>query len=465
MADEATTGLDATTALSTMQVLRTLANAGLTVMVSIHQPQTRIFNLFDHLLLLNQGRTVFNGPPSSAVPYFERCLGSRLPSQTNAADWLLDVCVQDLAQPKPKDELLEDDSEAWAVGTSERFAAMLSGIAQRRRSSGSTAVIGGSSNGEGASSVDIAAVVEEGEAADAPTSLFAIDASSSEPKFATGFLTQLSVLLQRCNKQQRGSSLTAVTAIQAAGQALLTSVLWARMPTTDAFIEERLSLLFFLLIAIGNVAVNSSVATFSSERPLLLRERQKGLYRMSAYFLAKTLTDGVNTVLLPISVALCVYWAANLKPTAAAMFTMLSGFTLSLLVAQSMGLALSLVITETRYALVLAPTVTLYSLIAGGFYVRLDRFPHWLTWLSRLSFARYAYTGLVLNEFRGTTFTCALDGHPAYGSTCPVTGESVIAAQAMSGETIAFNYGILLVFQAGLRFASYLCLRFNIQVL
>ena len=484
IADEATSGLDATTALSTMTALRTLANTGLTVMVSIHQPQTRIFSLFDTLLLMHGGTAVFDGPASGAVPFFEHRLSMQLPPQTNAADWLLDLCVQVLPKPSSTETGAGSISSSAALhwgdsGLLGRLVSLFRSCGRGRTPRNSSSVAGSDTGGnmqpfDGAA-LSSSRTPSYADLTDLDGSTqggaLAMEALPEElpgtggPKFATGFLTQLSVLLLRCNKQQRGSSLTLVSACQAAGQAFLTSILWAQLPHTDAFVSERLSLLFFLLIAIGNVAVNASIATFSSERPLLVRERAKGMYRMSAYFLAKTLTDGANTVLLPILVVICVYWAAGLKPTAPAFFTFLSGFTLSLLVAQSMGLALSIVIRETQFALVLAPTITLYSLIAGGFYIRLDRFPGWLMWISRLSFARYAYTGLVVNEFRDSSFPCATANTPLYGTTCPVPGQAVIANQAMSGENIGFNYAMLIVFQVGLRLASYVCLRYDIHIL
>lgn len=43
---------------------------GVTVISSIHQPSSQIFELFDDLLLLDEGRTVYFGPCSDAVAYF-----------------------------------------------------------------------------------------------------------------------------------------------------------------------------------------------------------------------------------------------------------------------------------------------------------------------------------------------------------------------------------------------------------
>jgi ABC-type multidrug transport system ATPase subunit len=50
--DEPTTGLDSFTAASVMVTLRALAASGRTVISTIHQPNTEIFDNFDRLMLV-----------------------------------------------------------------------------------------------------------------------------------------------------------------------------------------------------------------------------------------------------------------------------------------------------------------------------------------------------------------------------------------------------------------------------
>jgi ABC-type multidrug transport system ATPase subunit len=50
--DEPTTGLDSFTAASVMETLRALAASGRTVISTIHQPNTEIFDNFDRLMLV-----------------------------------------------------------------------------------------------------------------------------------------------------------------------------------------------------------------------------------------------------------------------------------------------------------------------------------------------------------------------------------------------------------------------------
>lgn len=52
--------------------LKDLASKGHTVVCSIHQPRSSIFAMFDDLLLLSEGRTVYSGPAADVLDYFEK---------------------------------------------------------------------------------------------------------------------------------------------------------------------------------------------------------------------------------------------------------------------------------------------------------------------------------------------------------------------------------------------------------
>ena len=71
--DEPTTGLDSVTAFDLLQILYLLtrtnieAQHAITVVCSIHQPQFKIFELFDNVLLLHSGRTMYQGPRNDVI--------------------------------------------------------------------------------------------------------------------------------------------------------------------------------------------------------------------------------------------------------------------------------------------------------------------------------------------------------------------------------------------------------------
>ncbi|KAI9043275.1 uncharacterized protein KD926_003805 [Aspergillus affinis] len=93
--DEPTSGLDSQTAWSICTLLRKLADSGQAILCTIHQPSAELFQMFDRLLLLNGGRTVYFGDvgpsASTLIDYFKRS-GARSPEKAeNPAEWLLDV--------------------------------------------------------------------------------------------------------------------------------------------------------------------------------------------------------------------------------------------------------------------------------------------------------------------------------------------------------------------------------------
>jgi len=67
---EPTSGLDSFNAQNVMQTLLQLAKSGRTVVTTIHQPRSDIFNMFDMLMLLSEGRVMYFGPAKAAVDYF-----------------------------------------------------------------------------------------------------------------------------------------------------------------------------------------------------------------------------------------------------------------------------------------------------------------------------------------------------------------------------------------------------------
>jgi ABC-type multidrug transport system ATPase subunit len=97
--DEPTSGLDSFSAVQVCQMLKKVARAGASVLFTIHQPSSRIFREFDHLILLNKGRVMYQGPVPAVADYFG-ARGHACPRNYNPADWMMKV-----AQKVSVDEL------------------------------------------------------------------------------------------------------------------------------------------------------------------------------------------------------------------------------------------------------------------------------------------------------------------------------------------------------------------------
>ena len=85
--DEPTSGLDSTRSHNIMSALKRLARRGdRTVICSIHQPRSDIFELFDKILLVSAGRVAYFGTKDGIVPFFSK-LGFVCPKYCNPADF------------------------------------------------------------------------------------------------------------------------------------------------------------------------------------------------------------------------------------------------------------------------------------------------------------------------------------------------------------------------------------------
>jgi ABC-type multidrug transport system ATPase subunit len=87
---EQTSGLDATSAMSIVDLLKALSKLGVTVICIIYQPRQEIFMSLDRLLLLAAGHTVYLGETQKAADYFWG-VGYTILVECNPADAIMDI--------------------------------------------------------------------------------------------------------------------------------------------------------------------------------------------------------------------------------------------------------------------------------------------------------------------------------------------------------------------------------------
>jgi ABC-type multidrug transport system ATPase subunit len=99
--DNSTRGLDASTALEYTRALRTMTDVmGIATVVTLYQAGNGIYNLFDKVLVLDEGKQVYYGPLEQARPFME-AQGFVCSDGANVADFLTGVTVPSERQIKP----------------------------------------------------------------------------------------------------------------------------------------------------------------------------------------------------------------------------------------------------------------------------------------------------------------------------------------------------------------------------
>lgn len=82
--DEPTTGLDA---FSSLKILEVIKNQDKTTILSIHQPNTDVFNMIDNLIVLDEGKIIYNDKTEKLTDYMRK-FNIECPMYTNPADFL-----------------------------------------------------------------------------------------------------------------------------------------------------------------------------------------------------------------------------------------------------------------------------------------------------------------------------------------------------------------------------------------
>ena len=93
-------------------------------------------------------------------------------------------------------------------------------------------------------------------------------------------------------------------------------------------------LLFFIAVFWGFFPVFTAIFTFPQERAMLNKERAADMYRLSAYFVARTTSDLPLDLLLPVLFLLVVYFMAGLRQSAGSFFLTMLTVLLSIVAAQ-----------------------------------------------------------------------------------------------------------------------------------
>lgn len=88
--DEPTTGLDSQSCNQCIRLLRDLARTGRTIVCTIHQPSAVIYEMFDYVYLLVDGRCLYRGATRDTIPYFAS-VGLHCPKYHNPADFMIEV--------------------------------------------------------------------------------------------------------------------------------------------------------------------------------------------------------------------------------------------------------------------------------------------------------------------------------------------------------------------------------------
>jgi ATP-binding cassette subfamily G (WHITE) protein 2 len=262
--------------------LKHLSEAGTcTVVCTIHQPQQKIFNLFDNLILLKKGTIVYSGSCQKSLLFLES-IGLPCPSGINPADHLLDIISS------PGDHVERDEKLKVPI--------------------------------------DLTMGMEKG-------FLFDDDRAT--------WLRQIGILFRRNFHQYiRKPDIILLSLVSTSLIAIfIGGGIWYKQQLNQIGATTLVPSLFFTCVTQGIFGSLQVVNTFPSERAVMLRERSAGAYNVSAYYIAKTAVDFITQLWPPIVFTCIAYPMLGYQNTASHFFIYMVFMILDNMAATSLATA------------------------------------------------------------------------------------------------------------------------------
>ncbi|GKB39381.1 ABC transporter G family member 9-like protein [Tanacetum coccineum] len=162
---------------------------------------------------------------------------------------------------------------------------------------------------------------------------------------------------------------------------------------------------------------------------MLDKERSSGMYRLSSYFVSRTLGDLPMELALPTLFCIVTYWMAGLKPEFGSFLYALFALLFSVLVSQGLGLALGALVMHQKSATMLGSVIMLSFTLAGGYYVQ--HVPSFISWIKYVSISQHTYKLLFGSQYKhGQTYQCG-------NRTCLVEEFLAIKSVGPNGQVIS----------------------------
>lgn len=430
--DEPTTGLDATSAFQIIRTLKRLAQDGRTVIVSIHAPRSEIWSLFDNVILLARGSTLYSGPVSESLSHFERC-GHVLPPFVNPAEFLIDLAAID-----NRTEALEVASRVRMEHLREQWRTRSPPIVDSEKRSTSNPASEG------------------------------MDAGTMKK---VSFRRQFDVLTARTFKTTiRDPMGVAGSLLEAVGMAVINGWIFLQLDESLAGIRSRQGSLYTASSLNGYLILLYETYRLTIDIRLFDRERNEGVVSVPAFLLSRRVARlPLEDLPVPLLFSIIFYFMVGyrLEPGQFFIFfvlTLLTHYIAVTFAAISIGVARSF----PGASLVGNLSFTLQS-FACGYFVQSNQIPVYVRWLKWCAYTFYVFGAFCANEFIGPNgsdnighfYACPSSDNPLDPACKEYTGRYIMESLGMPSNWVWRPIVALVSFAVGHYLFAALLLQYN----
>ncbi|KAL5334955.1 ABC-2 type transporter-domain-containing protein [Aspergillus crustosus] len=444
--DNSTRGLDASSALDYTRSLRIMTDTcGKATLMTLYQASDAIYDLVDKVLILDEGRMLYQGPAHEAKAYFQD-LGYECGEMQTVSDFLTSITVPERRKfrsgwehraPKGSIELEE------AFRKSSAFK-KIQGEVLNYDDQG----FGGKNRAESHAGTDPGSLDDFKKALRTDKSRFV----SSKSPYTISLFRQVVLCAKRQLWQIKGHmSPLYIKIISSVIYGLLIGSMFYNQPQTTDGMYSRGGVIFYSSILLAWLQM-SELEEAMQGRDILTRQKKFAFVRPSAVCLARVITDVFIAALLAFLYLVVVYFLSGLKLDAGAFFIdflFIYMCTISLTANFRLFAAAS---ANFEVALRYTGFVVLLCIVFGGYVLSVDKMMAdvpWVGWIAYITPALYTYESMMVAEFHNTNFTCAdlsvVPSGPSYSDiayqTCAYAGSQMGSTVVNGDDYLAAKYG------------------------
>lgn len=437
--DNSTRGLDASTALEYVQSIRTLTNmAHVSTAVALYQAGESLYELFDKVLLIDEGKCLYYGSADRAKEYFLN-LGFDCPDRWTTADFLTSVT----------DEHERSIRKGWEDRIP-RSAAQFAAAYQKSNAF--------------QWNLDDMAEFEKHLEEQRRERLANTSKKNRKKNFTLPFHQQV----MACTKRQILVTLgDRASLIGKWGgltfQGLIVGSLFYNMPATSAGAFTRGGVLFLILLFNALLALAEMTSAFQS-KPILLKHKTFSFYRPAAYGIAQTVVDIPLALIQVLIFDLIIYFMSNLQRTPSQFFISVLILWIVTMTMYSFFRGVASVCKTLDSATRITGVAIQALIVYTGYLIPPRKMHPWFSWLRWINPVQYGFECLMANEFYDLEMKCVPpnlvpqgpDARPQYQS-CTLQGSQpgqtvvngaryIEVAFGYSRSHLWRNFGILIAF-------------------
>ncbi|GAV49516.1 hypothetical protein ZYGR_0P01600 [Zygosaccharomyces rouxii] len=492
--DEPTSGLDANNASNVVDCLVRLArNYGRTLVLSIHQPRSNIFQMFDKLVLLSNGEMVYSGE-AIRVNEFLRNNGYQCPTEYNIADYLIDITFETQLQSKKRARAAS--SRSGMQVTPDVLQNPTSGIDANKNAihpaleegSGSVpsvtqrewehlaghrdeirTLLKDSVSPEHETVGSMNTRLLHNRFKDGPYyAQLSHDIATILTNYATAqmelpssmnsasFPQQLSILCSRTFKNiYRNPKLLLANYLMTLLLGGFLGTLYYDVSNDISGFQNRLGLFFFIMTYFGFVTL-TGLSSFAVERIIFIKERSNNYYSPLAYYFSKILSDVLPLrVIPPVILGLVVYPLVGLNMDNHAFFKFIGILVLFNLGISLEILSIGIIFEDLSNSIIFSVLVLLGSLLFSGLFINTKEITSVaFKYLKNFSLFYYAYESLLINEVKSLMLR-----EKKYGLDIEVPGATILSTFGFSVQNLGLDIKILGVFSTVFLIIGYVALK------